>query len=65
MAAPPVCSFTVHRADGCVEDVYSAFRLVARQVGARAGVEQNGILLDDPSLEKMSVEKGKLVGQPR
>lgn len=55
----------VHHARGCVEDVYSAFRLAARQVGARAGVAQNGLLLDDPLLEKVSVEKGILVGQAR
>jgi hypothetical protein len=44
----------VQHARGRVEDAYSAFRLAARQVGARVGTRtgQTG-LLDDPSLEKM------------
>ena len=48
-------SVLVQHARGRVEDAYSAFRLAARQVGARAGAGQTG-LLDDPSLEKMLQE---------
>ena len=48
-------SVLVQHARGRVEDAYSAFRLAARQVGARAGTGQSG-LLDDPSLEKMLQE---------
>ncbi|KAN0130284.1 Sec34 domain containing protein [Lactarius tabidus] len=48
-------SVLVQHARGRVEDAYSAFRLAARQVGARAGAGEN-TLLDDPSLEKMLLE---------
>ena len=48
-------SVLVQHARGRVEDAYSAFRLAARQVGARVGTDQTG-LLDDPSLEKMLQE---------
>ena len=48
-------SVLVQHARGRVGDAYSAFRLAARQVGARAGTGQIG-LLDDPSLEKMLQE---------
>jgi hypothetical protein len=51
-------SVLVQHARGRVEDAYAAFRLAARQVGARAGTGtgQSGFLLDDPSLEKMLLE---------
>ena len=49
-------SVLVQHARGRVEDAYSAFRLAARQVGARAGAGQDGLLLDDPSLERMLEE---------
>ncbi|KAF8267658.1 Sec34-like family-domain-containing protein [Lactarius quietus] len=45
----------VQHTRGRVEDAYSAFRLAARQVGARAGTGETG-LLDDPSLEKLLEE---------
>ncbi|KAI9437455.1 Sec34-like family-domain-containing protein [Lactarius indigo] len=45
----------VNHARGRVEDAYSAFRLAARQVGARAGTGQTG-LLDNESLEKILQE---------
>ena len=48
-------SVLVQHARGRVEDACSAFRLAARQVGAGAGAGQGGLLLDDPSLEKMLV----------
>jgi hypothetical protein len=48
-------SVLVQHARGRVEDAYSAFRLAARQVGARAGAGRDA-LLDDPSLEKMLLE---------
>jgi len=50
-------SVLVQHARGRVEDAYAAFRLAARQVGARAGTGQSGgVLLDDPSLEKMLLD---------
>ena len=49
-------SVLVQHARGRVEDAYLVFRQAARQVGSRAGVGQNGLLLDDPSLEKMLAE---------
>ena len=52
-------SVLVQHVRGRVEDAYAAFRLAARQVGARAGAAgtgQSGVLLDDPSLEKMLLE---------
>lgn len=48
-------SVLVQHARGRVEDAYSAFRLAARQVGARVAAGQTG-LLDDESLEKMLQE---------
>jgi len=48
-------SILVQHARGRVQDAYSAFRLAARQVGARVGPGQNG-LLDDEALEKMLQE---------
>ncbi|KAH9168251.1 Sec34-like family-domain-containing protein [Lactarius sanguifluus] len=45
----------INHARGRVEDAYSAFRLAARQVGARVGAGQTG-LLDNESLEKILQE---------
>ena len=50
-------SVLVQHARGRVEGAYSAFRLAARQVGTRTGAGQNRLSVDDPSLEKMLVEK--------